>query len=342
MDSPGAGALHHSNVTRVPRLPAYLLTGPEELLLARAAERIVAEAREGAGELDVLDVRGPELKDSPLPDLRTGNLFGTPRLLLVREAQLLPPGAVEGLLALLAAPPDDATVVLLATSTKAITKLAKRIKDLGGVVEVGPPKEWETRAWRDLVAEELRRHRRAASAEAVVALLAHAGNDVSLIAEKAAQVAAAVEAGREITAGDVERHVVGHGSRGSFAVADAMCDRDPASALTLLRGCYEAGDHPVMVLGALAYRMRALVAVASGVDARAAGLSLTPAMTGRLKGLRRNFGPGELTEAVRHLAEADLEIKSGELSAEVAVERAVLAIAAGDVPVPRPTRAILR
>ena len=87
----------------------------------------------------------------------------------------------------------------------------------------------------------------------------------------------------------------------------------PGPALTLLRGCYEAGDHPVMVLGALAYRMRALVAVASGVDARAAGLSLTPAMAGRLKGLRRNFGPGELTEAVRHLAEADLEIKSGEL-----------------------------
>jgi DNA polymerase-3 subunit delta len=303
----------------------YLFVGPQELLLRRAAERILEELR-AQGELEVVDLRAGDLKDNPLPDLRVASLFGGQQAVLLRDAQELPAEAAATLLAELDGSPPDATLLLLATGVGRITKLAKRIAALGGRVDVAPPKDWEDRKWAALVADEFRGRGRNADAGAVTALLAHAGLDVAVIVEKVAQVAAGAPAGR-ITAEHVDAIVVGHGSRGSFAVADAMCERRPAEALQLLRGALEAGDDPVMVLGALAYRLRSLVAVAGGLDGKAAGVNVSPGQTRRLAAIRRNFGPGELTHAYRILADADLELKSGELPPPLVIERAVTTIA---------------
>jgi len=304
----------------------YLLTGPEELLLHRAAERVLAELRAQAGDLDVIDVRAGELGDAGLPDLRTGSLFGTPRAVVLREAHELPAAASAALLAELDGAPPEATVILLASGPGRIQKLAKRVKELGGRVDVAPPPDWDARAWERLVAEEFRRHGRTADASAVAAILDRAGTEVPAIAEKVAQVA--VTAPRSpVRAEHVEAVVVGHGSRGSFAVADAMCDRRPAEAVALLRGVLESGDDPVMVLGALVYRLRSIVAVAGGLDGKDAGVRISQGQRRHLDRARRNFGPGELTRAYRTLAAADVEIKSGDLPAAFVLERAVVAVA---------------
>lgn len=307
------------------RPPAYLFAGPQELLLRRAADRLLAELRE-EGDLEVVELRASELGDEGLPDLRTASLFGTRRAVVVREAQELPAAASHALAEELAGTPPEATVVLLATSTGRIQKLARRIKELGGRVDLAPPRDWEEAKWAALVADELRLRGRSADKAAIAALLSHAGQDVAAIAEKAAQVAASAPAGT-ITAEQVEAVVVGHGSRGSFAVADAMCDRRPDEALALLRGVLESGDDPVMVLGALAYRLRSIVAVAGGIEPRSVGLNVSQGQARRLKGVRRNFGPGELTAAYRVLADADVALKSGDLPPQLVIERAVVAIA---------------
>lgn len=306
-------------------VPVRLLVGPVELLLRRAADDLLGELR-GDGDLEIEDVRAADLRDIGLPDVWTGSLFGTPRAILIREAQELPAATSASLLDLLTGPPPAATVILLATGTGRIQKLAKAIKDAGGRTDVGPPREWEERKWAALVTAEFKRHGRSAKPAAVDAILAHAGLDVSTIAEKVGQVAAAAPPGT-ITRAHVDELIVGVGSRGAFAVADAMCDRKPADALVLLRGAFEAGEDPVKVLGALVYRLRSIVAVAGGLDGKTAGVSLSPGQVRRLQGVRRNIGPGELTAAYARLAAADLEIKSGELPPEFVVERAVVEVA---------------
>ena len=305
--------------------PIRLLVGPEELLLRRAADKLLDELR-GDGTLDLIDIRAGDLKDEGLPDLRTGSLFGDPRAVLVREAQELPAHASAALLAELDGPPPDATVILLASGTGKMMKLAAKVKELGGRTDVLPPKEWDAKGWARLVADEFRLRKRTADQSAVGAILAHAGLDVGAIAEKVAQVAAGVPAGT-ITGAHVDALVVGHGSRGSFAVADAMCDRNSTQALELLSGVLESGDDPVMVLGALSYRLRSIVAVAGQLEPKTVGLNITPNQARRLQGVRRNFGPGELTAAYSELARADREIKSGELPARFILERAVVAVA---------------
>jgi DNA polymerase-3 subunit delta len=276
--------------------------------------------------LELTDLRASEIRERGLPDLRTASLFGAPRALLVREAQELPAGAAAVLVAELDRGGPDATVLLLASGVGRIQALAKRLAAQSARVDVDVPKEWDARRWAELVADEFRRAGRSADRGAVESILNHAGLDVAAIAEKVAQAVAAAPAGR-IGAATVEAVVVGHGNRGSFAVADAMCDREPAKALTLLRGALEAGDDPVLLLGALTYRLRTLVAVAGKVDAKTAGVNVSSGQLRRLHALRRNFGPGELGRAYRSLADADAEIKGGEVPPAFALERAVVAVA---------------
>jgi len=306
--------------------PVMLFVGPEELLLRRAAERHLDTLRAAHGELEVTDVRGSEVRERGLPDVRTASLFGAPRALILREAHDMGADAAAALKAVVEAGGGDAAVLLLASGTGRIQGLAKAVKAVDGRIDVAPPKEWDGRGWSRLIADEFRVHARTADDAAVAAVLGHAGLDVATIVEKVAQVVASAPAGR-IAVDAVEAIVVGHGNRGSFAVADAMCDREPARAVELLRGALESGDDPVMVLGALVYRLRSVVAVAGGVDPSSVGLGISAGQVRRLHGVRRNFGPGELTRAYRALADADREIKGGELPAAFAVERAVVAVA---------------
>lgn len=315
----------------MPENPKILLfVGPEELLLRRAAERVLDELRQdaqaGGAPLELTDLRAAEIRERGLPDLRTASLFGAPRALVVREAQELPAAVSAALVAELDRGGPDATVLLLASGVGRIQTLAKRLAADGARVAVDVPREWDARGWAELVAEEFRRAGRSADRAAVQSIVDHAGLDVAAIAEKVAQAVAAAPSGR-INAATVERVVVGHGNRGSFAVADAMCEREPAKALTLLRGALESGDDAVLLLGALTYRLRSLVAVAGKVDPKAAGVNVSGGQARRLQGLRRNFGPGELGRAYRALADADAEIKGGEVPPAFALERAVVAVA---------------
>ena len=303
----------------------YLFTGSEELLVRRAAARLLDELA-AEGPVETIDVRASELREQGLPDLRTGSLFGDRRAVLIRDAHELPAEVSTQLLGELDGGAPEAVVIMMARGTGRIQALAKRLKEVGGRIDVAPPREWEAQKWAGLVRDEFAHHGRKAGAATIDAILAHAGLDVGQVAEKVSQVVAAVPHG-VIGTEDVERAVVGHGSRGSFAVADAMCDRQPAQAVELLRGVLESGNDPVMVLGALVYRMRSVLAVAGKVDLKAVGLRLSDGQVRRLRGVRRNFGPGELTRAFRTLADADVELKSGELPPELVIERAVADIA---------------
>jgi DNA polymerase III subunit delta len=319
------------------RPPLYLVVGPAELLVQRYGERLLDELRE-EGEIEVVEVAASQLAHEPFPDLRTGSLFGARRVVVVRQAGELPADAAARLTGELEAGPLDATVILLATSTQRLQKVARVAKELGGRVDVETPSPYDERGWQDAVAEEFGRHGRQATRAAIAAVLAHAGTDIALIAEKVAQACAATPPGM-IDAEHVDAVVTGHGSRGAFAIADAMCKRQPVEAVTLLRGALEAGDDPVMILGALAYRLRSIVAVAGGIESGQAGLSISRAQRPHLERDRRRFGPGELTRAYRLLADADAEVKGGELPPAVVLERAVAAIAAPRAAEPADARA---
>lgn len=305
------------------RAPLYLIVGDDDHLLRRAADRVTTDLRAVAPDLDVDLLDAAET--THLPDLRTASLFGGTRCIVLRGIEAVS-GDLKAELEDYAASPDpDATVVLVARGVGRIPKLTKLTTSSGERIDVKAPLPWDQRGWRGLAESEFAFHGRDADAAALSAVLERAGNDAAVIASKVAQVVAATEPGRRIGAEDVEGSVEGHGTRGPFAVADAVEARDPGTAIVGLRGALEAGDAPLALLGALASRIRQLLQVRGGATASEVGVS--PGRHKMLARGARNFTPGELAWCHDRVARVDLDLKGSDLPADVLIEVAVIELA---------------
>lgn len=213
--------------------------------------------------------------------------------------------------------------MLVARGTGKVQKIARLAKQHGEVTKVDTPPDWKTKEWQAIVTGEFRRAGRSASPDAVAAILDHAGLDPSVIAMRVAQVAAATD-GDRVTVDDVERVVEGHGRRSGFELADAVADRDPARAITLLRGSLEAGEAPLALLGAVTFRFRQLQQARGGAD-----LKGSPGQVNRVKGIaRRNFSTGELAWCLDRIAQLDVDLKGNtDLPPELVLELGVIDLA---------------
>lgn len=307
----------------------HLLTGDDDLLLQRATERLVNELTSADAELSVDTYDASELE--ALPELRTQSLFGGRVCAVIRGVHDARAGLKGELEDYLAAPDDEAVLVLVAQGTGKVQKVARLAKQHGQVVKVDTPPDWKTKAWQGIVTDEFRRAGRTATADAVDAILEHAGLDPSVIAMRVGQVVAATSDG-QVTVDDVERIVEGHGRRSGFELADAIADRDAATALTLLRGSLEAGEAHLALLGAITFRFRQLQQVRGGAQVKG-----SPGQVKRLQTIaRRNFSTGELAWCLDRIAQLDVDLKGHtDLPADLVLELGVIDLAtARDVGAP--------
>ena len=305
-------------------VPVLLLTGDDDLLLLREVERRVATLTEEDPDLRVDRYDASELEH--LPELRTTSLFGGRTCVVVRGVEALAGELKSEVEAYLESPSADAVLVLVARGVGRVQKIAKAAKAVGERVDVKAPADWDDRGWDRLVGEEFRRLGRKADATAIAAIRTHAGTEPGAIASQVGTVSAAHPDVAVITAEQVDAIVEGQGRTSGFAVADAIAARDPGAALVALRGALDAGDAPLAVLGAVAYRLRQLMLVRSGAGPKEAGLrpgrryDETKAQAGR-------FHPGELAWCHDRLAQLDVDLKGSELPPELTIEFAVIEVA---------------
>ena len=301
-----------------------LIAGDDDLLLQREVERQLEHFQQADDELtfDRYDVS--ELEQ--LPEMRTTSLFGGRTGIVLRGVDKIAGSLKAEVEDYLDAPSDEAVLLLVARGTGKIQKIAKLAKANGVRHDVKMPADWDDRGWQRLIGEEFRRLKRKADATAVASIRVHAGNDPGAVASQVGSVCAAHAGVATLTAEHVDEVVTGHGKASGFAVADAVTDRDPAAALTALRGALEAGEAPLALLGALLFRMRQLLQVRSGASAKDAGIR-SDGQFRRLKGKAAAFNPGELAWAHNRLAQLDVNLKGSDMSAEVLLELAILEVA---------------
>jgi len=227
----------------------------------------------------------------------------------------------------------------------------KKLADLAPAdahVAVPRPPDWADEQWDRLVGDEFRAHDRHADTSAIAAIRRHAGLEPGAIAVQVATVCASAPSGTDaLSEDDVDAVLEGHGRQSGFAVADAIVSRDTAAALIGARGALEAGDQPLALLGAIAYRIRQLLVLRAGGDGRAAGLGRRPVSGGRLRALtreaRESFGPGELAWALDRLAQLDHDLKGSDLPSDLLFEVAVVELCEGrEVDPIRPTHVLTR
>jgi DNA polymerase-3 subunit delta len=286
----------------------YLLWGEDPFLLREAAFEILGDVQ--PRELDAAEWQGGELSD-----LATPSLFGERRALLVTDCRSLPDQAVTELRAFLADPPPDAPLVLCATvgeRAKAPAALAKLVAPLGEVREVKVTR-------RDLTGWLLGRAKANGLAlvpDGATALVETVGEDPAALGQALEQLSAAF-AGERITADLVRRQFRGLGEQHSWDLCDRAFRKDAVGAMRALSALLGSRADPLMVLGAIAARLRDLLRVRSLPD------RLPPREVVQRAGLRfewqvrtyreqaRRFDVDELVRLHLQVVEADRALKSG-------------------------------
>jgi DNA polymerase III subunit delta len=288
--------------------PVLLLWGEDAFLLREAALEALGDVR--AIEVDAAAWQGTELQD-----LATPSLFGEPRALLVSDCRGLSKDAVGALATYLAAPVDDARLLLTCTVAergKLPAALQKLVDPVGDIRQVQVARK-EIEPW---LVQRAKRADVQLTAPAARSLVQTLGEDLGQLAAAVEQLANAFQ-GQQVTPAEVHRQFRGLGEQKTWDLCDRAFAKDLPGAIRALRSIEENGDEALMVLGGIAVRVRDLLRVRS-LPGR-----LGPSQVAREAGLRfewqarryqqqaRNFSVEELVEIHDRIAEADRALKSG-------------------------------
>ena len=288
--------------------PVVLVRGGEELLGERAVDRLLAQARAKDPTTEVVRLDAATYEPHMLDTLVSPSLFGEPRLVHVPNLEQMTDALLADLLAYVAAPDPDVVVILRHNSGQ-----CEPIKKDGDKAA--------------LVNADARRAGRRIEPGAIGALVDALGSDLRELTSAVAQLMADTEG--TITVAHVNTYYAGRIEATGFSVADAAISGNVARAVTLLRHALATGVAPVLIVSALAVKLRQLARVAAAGGRPGMGpkeLGMSPWQAKRARAELSGWSDDALAAAIIAVARADAETKGASRDPEHAVERAVLAI----------------
>jgi DNA polymerase-3 subunit delta len=316
--------------SKAAKAPVHLLGGEDEFLLREAALELL-------GGVHPREVDGAAWEGGETSDLATPSLFGERRALLVSNAKALPDSGVAELRRYLEAPDPEAPLVITATvgeRAKAPAAVVKLVQGVGSVREVKVQRK-DLPGW---IVQRARARELNLAPESASALVDTLGEDPGAIDQALDQLASAFP-GERITAELVARQFRGLGEQHTWDLCDRAFGRDLPGAMRSLRTLSEGRGEGLMILGAIAARLRDLMRVRSVPD------RTSPSELAKLAGLRfewqarryrdqaKRFTLEELVEVHERVAWADRALKSGATD-DVVLPMLIAAIAGEPAAVP--------
>lgn len=307
----------------------YLLAG-EQFLVEEALDRIRRENDidplsevDFDSSADIAELNGA---------LDTPTLLGGTRLVVVREADGLKKDQIESLTRYVDAPAPSTVLVLVAEGR---TKLDAAVKKNGAVISLDPPKGRRLAGW---IRERGREHKLVLDDRAAWALIDSVGTELRDLDGALEQLFTKRGPGSKVGASDVRDAFPRLADERVFVLTDAIGDRRLPVAMTTLRRLLDQGDPPVVLFGAVIAHVRRMLRVRRVADqGPAAVASAVGWPEWRAKNLARQaraYREEELVTALGTLAQADFDMKNGDVAGDVALERAVYLIVTGEeVPV---------
>jgi len=313
----------------MPVAPLQLVLGEEELLVERAVEEIVAQARAEDPTAELRRYRTTELSPAELAESLSPSLFAEARVIVLMAAHEAGKDLAAAIL-MQAGDPAEGVVLVVQHAGGARNKaLADALrKGRAAVTTCDKVTRYEERA--EFVRGEVRRAGGKIAPAAVGALIEAVGNDLRELAAAAGQLVA--DTGGTVDEKAVRRYHRGRAEASGFAVADKVVAGDRAGALEALRWAQVLGVPSVLVADALADAMRTLAKVGSagrGDPNRLAGtLGMPPWKIRKAQQQVRSWRPEALAEAFAAAAEVNADVKGVAADADYALERAVLRMCA--------------
>ena len=307
--------------------PVVLVGGPEDYLGSRAMDRIRAQVRAAAPDVEVTRLNAGSYEPGTLAMNVSPSLFGEQKLIEVEGVEVMNDAFLADALKYLAQPEADAVLVLRHGGGVRGKKLLDAIKAGGWpVVDCQPLKKDADKA--AFVTTEFKAASRRIEPEAVHALVNAVGAHLAELAAACSQLIS--DATTAVDADMVDRYYGGRVEATGFKVAEAAMAGNAPLALSTLRHALDTGADPVPIVAALAAKLRSLakVAGAQGSSAQIAKqLGMQPWLVEQAQRDVRRWTPEGLVRSIQVTAEADAQVKGLSRDPVYAVEHAVTVIA---------------
>ncbi len=308
----------------------YFVKGDDPVLVAQA---MMATLDDVVGDDDpaliVEDLSADEnAPAAAVESAATPSFLAPRRVIVVREIGRFTAAQVAPLIEYLAAPSDDATIILGAGGGTVPAPLVKAVQKAGAVVDAGTPRGKARSSW---VMEKL--HDAPVKVDAAAARLieSHLGEDISRLEPLVTVLTAAFGPGAKLGPAQIEPYLGEAGSSAPWDLTDAIDKGDAAAAIDQLHRLMSgAGRHPLGIVSSLhthVSRMARLdgANVAGEADAAALlGIAAYPAK--KALSQSRRLGTDALLRMLGLVADADVDLRGrsswpNELVLEVLVAR---------------------
>lgn len=308
--------------------PFVLVTGPEELLADRAIGATLTALRELEPGIEIIRIDAGRYEPGELPRHAEPSLFGGAKALVVSGVERAGDDLIADLLATLAAPIPEVTVIAWHAGGTRARKVVDGFKAAKARVLTADAIKTD-RDRHDFTVNEFRRAGRRATPGAVRALQEAVGRDLRELVAACGQLIADTQG--QIDEQIVERYHGGKVEATGFRVADAAIAGNVGEALRLLRHALAAGLDPVPIVAVLAGQLRQMVRVGSAGRVPAAqlakDLSMAPWQIDKARRALQGWEGDGIGRAIQAVAAADFDVKGGGRDPVYAVERAILEIA---------------
>ncbi|MCR4441321.1 MAG: DNA polymerase III subunit delta [Peptococcaceae bacterium] len=308
--------------------PVYLICGEEEYLqeqLVRRLKESLLGHETGAFNFDELDGE----KATPGQVVASANtlpVFADKRLVLVKNPAFLAPKKKEGeedthtrqeeaLLKYLADPLVSTCLVLWVKGpVDKRKKIVKVLEKAGALVEINALKGADLSGW---LKEEARGLGKVIEPPALEYILFNGGSELRFLKAELEKMALYAGEEKRITLDMAKQLLTKTGEASIFVLVDSIGQKKGESALLELRRLMEAGEPPVRILFMIARHFRLLLQAKEmgqkGLNEKqaAAALSTPPFVAGKLLRQSGNFSFPELENAMRHILEGDVLMKTG-------------------------------
>jgi DNA polymerase-3 subunit delta len=159
------------------------------------------------------------------------------------------------------------------------------------------------------------------------------GDDLRLLDQELVKLVTYTEGDGSISEADIEMLVPYSQDAVIFDLVDALGHRDGSTAAETLHRLIDEGEHPLGLLGMIVRQFRLLIQVkilkAEGSSPRdvADALGIHPFPARKLCTQATCFTPEQLEKIYRYLSQTDLDIKTGRIGAETALDLLVAGLA---------------
>jgi DNA polymerase III delta subunit len=304
------------------------LVGPDALLQQEALHEIVAQLPPDAQRIES-DGQSADLADV-LDELRSYAMFGSVKVVSVRNADEFVSRFREQLEDYVARPSDSATLVLRFSSLPSNQRIYKAIAKSGQIIQCQPPKD--LKGW--IVQRGKNAHKLSVSADAAELLADFIGADLGRIDNELAKLALMSPSAR-IGPDEISQSVAFQREREMWDLTNALGSGDPAEAVRrwrqLIQGDASAEFRAVTWLCIWLENVRkAQTMLRDGQNAFTIGqaLRIWPRdVQQRFVDTVQSLGERGRRRAVDLLAEIDFQSKTGVGDAAENVERFLLSLA---------------